>query len=71
MDKNKNKGDYLQYNKISEADMLEEMYQKRWVEHANSKDLRQFEVKGYDAMLSRILDVPLKSSKENNNIELQ
>ena len=67
----KNKGDYLQYNKISEADMLEENYQKRWVEHANSKDLRQFEVKGYDAMLSRILDVPLKSSKENNNTELQ
>ena len=35
------------------------------------KELKQFEVKGYEKMLSRILDVPLKNSKDNKNEELE
>ena len=32
---------------------------------------RQFEVRGYDKMIERILEAPLKSSKNSNNVELE
>jgi len=32
---------------------------------------RQFEVRGFDRMIDRILDVPLKSASKNKNEELE
>lgn len=32
---------------------------------------RQFEVRGYDKMIERILEAPLKSSQSSNNKELE
>lgn len=32
---------------------------------------RQFEVRGYDKMIERILEAPLKSSQSNQNKELE
>jgi len=38
---------------------------------ANSRRLRPSEVKGYEQMLSRMLDAPLQSSEKNQNWALQ
>ena len=32
---------------------------------------RQFEVKGYEKMIERIMEQPLQSSAQNNNTQLQ
>ena len=59
----KNKQEYLTKYNLKEEDLRKEQYQKKWIEFANHSKLRQFEVKGYEQMLARMLDVPLKSSK--------
>jgi len=51
--------------------LKKEHAQKRFVEYVNNAQLRQFEVKGYDKMLSRILDAPMQSCQKNNNVQLQ
>ena len=40
------------------------------MEYASTAELRRFEMKGYETMLSRLLDAPLQSSQKNNNLEL-
>ena len=55
----KNRTDYLDQNDMTEEALKKEHAQKRFVESISNRELRQFEVKGYDTMLSRILDAPL------------
>lgn len=66
----KNKEDYLSQNNITEEQLRLTYAEKRFTEGANSKSLRQFEVKGYDQMLARIIEAPLNSSVKNDNPEL-
>jgi hypothetical protein len=66
----KNKLDYLSQNNLTEEQLRLQYASKRFVEGAGQGELRQFQVKGYEAMLNRILEVPLKASEENNNKEL-
>ena len=37
---------------------------------SGGKSLKQFEVNGYEKMLERIIDKPLKDSEANNNPEM-
>ena len=67
----RNKNDYLNQNNLTEEQLRLEYAEKRFTEGANNKELRKFEVKGYEQMLSRIIDAPLASSKQNENSELQ
>ena len=55
----KNRKEYLEQNNMTEEQLKAEHAQKRFVESVSNTQLRQFEVKGYDTMLARILDAPL------------
>ena len=56
---------------MTEEELKQSYVEKRFIEGASDKSLRQFEVKGYDQMLARIIEAPLKSSVQNDNPELQ
>ena len=45
--------------------------EKRFTEFVSKAELKQFEVRGYEMMLARILDAPIQASKKSNNEELQ
>ena len=66
----KNRQQYLVQNDVTEQELKQQHAEKRFVEFVNRSELRQFEVKGYEKMLSRILDAPLQSSEKNQNKEL-
>jgi len=42
----------------------------RFFDYSGSKALKQFEVNGYEKMLERIIDKPLKDSENNSNPEM-
>jgi len=42
----------------------------RFFDYSGNKALKQFEVNGYEKMLERILDKPLKDSETNSNPEM-
>lgn len=65
-----NKEEFLKINQMTEEQMRDENAQKRFVEYASNSELKQFEVKGYEKMLQRILEAPMKSSLEHNNDKL-
>ena len=44
--------------------MSAEHHQKRFVEYLGSADLRRFEMKGYEQMMVRLLDAPLKTAQK-------
>ena len=56
---------------MTEEELKQSYVDKKFIEGASDKSLRQFEVKGYDQMLARIIEAPLKSSVQNDNPELQ
>ena len=66
----KNKDDYLALHNITEEQLKQANAEKRFTEGTSDKSLRQFEIKGYDQMLARIIEAPLKSSVKNDNPEL-
>jgi len=65
-----NKQLYLDQHKISSNELQAVHAEKRFVDFVSKAELKQFEVKGYDSMLARILEAPLQSSQKNNNEEL-
>jgi hypothetical protein len=67
----KNKAEFLKQNNLTEDEMKTLNAEKRFFDYSGSKALKQFEVNGYEKMLERILDKPLKDSESNANPELQ
>lgn len=45
--------------------------QKNLMQDMSKLAFRQFEVKGYERMLDRMLDQPLQGAVNKNNVELQ
>ena len=43
---------------MTEEELKQSYVEKRFIEGASDKSLRQFEVKGYDQMLARIIEAP-------------
>ena len=68
---NKNTADYLQQNAISSEQLQAQHAEKRFVDFAQKAQAKQFEMQGYEKMLARILEAPMKSSEASNNLELQ
>lgn len=66
----KNKQEYLKINNITLNELQAVHAEKRFEEFVSRAEMKQFEMKGYDQMIARILDAPLKSSEQNNNSEL-
>ena len=67
----KNKDKYLAVNDITEEQLRLQHGQKRFEENLSSKQLRQFEVKGYDQMINRMLDIPISKTDEDNDPRLK
>jgi hypothetical protein len=68
---NKNKQSFLDINKITQNELQQMHAEKRFTEFVSKAELKQFEVRGYEMMLARILDAPIQASKKSNNEELQ
>lgn len=60
----KNKKNYLEIRGMTEEDLRLEHGEKRHMSGMSKKKLSQYEVRGYDKMIERILDVP-EAEKEN------
>lgn len=65
----KNQEEYLVNESTSKEKMIDQSRQLRM--ELPKVAYRQFEIKGYDKMIERILDEPLKSCEKNNNEELK
>ena len=57
----KNKDSFLKINGISEEQLQKQHAAKRLEGGISAKKLRQFEVKGYEQMIGRMLDIPVNS----------
>ena len=66
----KNKAEYLKQNNLTEDQMKQTNAEMRFFDYSGNKALKQFEVNGYEKMLERILDKPLKDSDTNSNPEM-
>jgi hypothetical protein len=58
----RNKQEFLQINNMSEEQLRSEHAKKRFEEFVSNKEMKKFEVKGYEKMLSRLLEAPMKAS---------
>lgn len=66
-----NRDRFLEMNNMTLEEMRQIHANKRFVEFVDKTELKKFEMSGYEQMLSRILEAPMKSAVENNNQELQ
>ena len=55
----KNREEFLAQNKISSSELQAIHAEKRFVDFVSKAEMKQFEVKGYERMLARILEAPL------------
>lgn len=65
-----NRKEFLTQNKMNEDDLLNQAKEARLHKTLSNKEMRQMEVRGYEQMLQRILDVPLQSSIQSNNNQM-
>ena len=68
----KNEEDYYKVRNLDPVKGKELMKetQKAIMTDMNRIAYRQYEIKGYERMLDRMLDQPMQNAKSNNNIEL-
>lgn len=62
-----NRDRFLEMNNMTLEDMRQIHANKRFVEFVDKTELKKFEMSGYEQMLARILEAPMKSAVENNN----
>ena len=69
----KNEEEYFKMRKMDPVKGKQLMMetQKKMMQDMSRVAYRQFEVKGYEKMIERIMEQPLQSSAQNNNTQLQ
>lgn len=67
----KNRKEFLQINDLTLDQLRAIQAEKKFVDFVGKAEMKRFELTGQEKMLARILEAPMKSAKENNNVELQ
>ena len=67
----KNKEKFLEINNMTLDQMKQIHAEKRFVDFCDKTELKKFEMNGYEQMLARIIEAPMKSAIEHDNVELQ
>lgn len=66
-----NRDQFLEMNNMTLEELRQVQAEKKFVDFVGKAELKQFELTGQEKMLARILEAPMKSAKQNNNVELQ
>lgn len=67
----RNRDQFLEMNNMTLEGLRQVQAEKKFVDFVGKAELKQFELTGQEKMLARILEAPMKSAKQNNNVELQ